>query len=71
MQGYYFDIEADSFYLYAKKVWYIRFKTLDKKRETCVRPFRDPDAGQKIQDWIESFEDGVYVVGHNSSGFDV
>lgn len=71
MDGYYFDIEADSFYLYAKKVWYIRFKTLDKKREMCVHPFRDPNAATKIQEWIDSFEDGVYVVGHNSAGFDV
>ena len=71
MEGFYFDIEADSFYLYAKKVWYIKFKSLDKKREMSVHPFRDGGAEQKIRGWIDSFQDGCYVVGHNHSGFDL
>lgn len=71
MEGFYFDIEADSFYLYAKKVWYIKFKSLDKKREMSVHPFRDGGAEQKIRGWIDSFRDGCYVVGHNHSGFDL
>ena len=71
MQGYYLDIEADSFYLYAKKIWYIKFKSLDGEREMAVHPFRDANAGEKIQKWIDSFEDGCYVVGHNLEGFDL
>ena len=71
MQGYYFDIEADSFYLYAKKVWYIKFKSLDGQREMSVHPSRDENAGEIIQEWIDSFEDGCYVVAHNSLGFDL
>ena len=70
LSGYYLDIEADSFYLFAKKVWYIKFKSLDKKRELSVHPFRDPQAKDKMLEWINSFEDGCYVVGHNFLGFD-
>lgn len=70
MEGFYYDIEADSFYLFAKKVWYIKFKSLDKTRELSVHPFRDPDAKTKMLGWINSFPDGCYVVGHNLHGFD-
>ena len=71
LDGYYLDIEADSFYLFAKKVWYIKFKSLDKKRELSVHPFRDSRAKDKILEWINSFDNGCYVVGHNLLGFDV
>lgn len=70
LSGYYLDIEADSFYLFAKKVWYIKFRSLDKQRELSVHPFRDPQAKEKMIGWINSFEDGCYVVGHNFLGFD-
>lgn len=70
MQGFYLDIEADSFYLYAKKVWYIKARSLDGKREMSVHPFRDVYASEKIMDWVNSFPDGCFVVGHNFLGFD-
>lgn len=69
MVGWYFDIEADSLYLQSTKIWYIKFKTLDKTRELCVLPFQQ-DCKQKIAEWIASFPDNALVVGHNILSYD-
>lgn len=67
--GWYFDIEADSLYLQSTKIWYIKFKTLDKTRELRVLPFQQ-DCKQKIAEWIASFPDNSLVVGHNILSYD-
>ena len=41
MNGWYFDIESDGFYLQSKTIWYIKLKTLDNTRSMSVYPFRE------------------------------
>jgi len=69
MNGWYFDLESDGFYLQSKTIWYIKFKTLDGSRSMSVYPFKE-DCKTKILEWINSFEDGALVVQHNGLGFD-
>ena len=69
MYGWYFDIESDGFYLQAKKIWYIKFKSLDNSRSLSVHPFKE-DCVESIKGWIDSFDDGALVVQHNGLGFD-
>ena len=64
MYGWYFDIESDGFYLQAKKIWYIKFKSLDNSRSLSVHPFKE-DCVESIKGWIDSFDDGALVVQHN------
>ena len=73
LNGFGFDIEADNLYLQSKKMWYIRFKSTDGAKTLSVYPFRESKevVRQKIMNYIESFEDGVHVIGWNELGFDV
>ena len=73
LNGFGFDIEADNLYLQFKKMWYIRFKSTDGAKTLSVYPFRESKevVRQKIMNYIESFEDGVHVIGWNELGFDV
>ena len=70
--GYCFDIEADGLYLPSKKIWYIKFLSLDKTKEMKLYPFRESKEScvQKIVEWNNQFEDGCFVVGHNILGYD-
>ena len=70
MEGFYLDIESDNLYLRGTKLWYIKLKSLDGKRELKVWPFRDSNAREAIVEWIHSFEDGCLVVFHNGLSFD-
>lgn len=70
-EGFVFDIEADNLYPAVKKVWYVRLTSLCETKTLKVLPFRDPDASQKIQDYLDSFPDGCVVSGHNILQFDV
>lgn len=69
MNGWYYDIEADSLYLQSTKIWYIKFKSLNGSRELSVNPFRE-DCKKKIIEWIDSFPDNSLVVGHNILSYD-
>lgn len=71
--GFVFDIEADNLYLFSKKIWYIRFKSLDGKKSLSVFPFREnpQETQEKIQEFIDSFPDQCFVVGHNILGYDL
>lgn len=73
MQGWCFDIEADNLYLKAKNIWYIRLKTLDGQRALSVYPFRigKQAAKREIMQWVDSFDDGTFVVGWNHLGYDL
>ena len=71
MEGFYLDIESDALYLQSTKLWYVKLRDLDGKKELAVRPFRDKDAAQKIKDFIHSYNDGCLVAGHNLLGFDM
>lgn len=73
MNGWGFDIEADNLYLLSSKIWYIKCKSLDGTRELKVFPFREgrEKAQQRFQEWVDSFEDGSYVVGWNILGYDL
>lgn len=71
MEGFYVDAETDGLYLQSSKVWYLKLKSLDGSRELSVWPFRDEKAGDKLREWIHSFEDGCLVVFHNGLGFDM
>lgn len=72
MEGWLFDIEADNLYLLSKKVWYMRFKSLDGSKTMYLHPFRQPKeyVKEKILEWINSFNDGAIVAGHNILGYD-
>ena len=73
MEGFFYDVEADSLYLQCKKVWYIRLTSIDGKRSIQIKPFHDgvKVARQQFLDWLHSFEDGCYIVAHNQLSFDV
>ena len=71
MEGFYLDIESDALYLQSTKIWYVKLRDLDGKKELAVHPFRDKDAAQKIKDFIHSYNDGCLVAGHNLLGFDM
>jgi hypothetical protein len=73
LKGFVFDIEADNLYLFSKRIWYIRFTSLDKERSLSVFPFREDKLAckQKIMEFVDSFEDGCVVAGHNILGFDL
>lgn len=72
MEGWIYDIEADSLYLYSKKMWYMCFKTIDGKRTKKIYPFKQSSekTAEEVMEWINSFEDGVIVAGHNILGYD-
>lgn len=70
MEGWGFDIEGNDLYPLVDKVWTIHFKSLDGERHLVVNPFKDSEASTKIKEWIHSFEDGAYVIGHNELGYD-
>lgn len=71
--GYLFDIEADNLYLQSSQVWYIRFKSFDKKRTLKIYPFRQTaqETYDQIMEWVESFDDGAVVAFHNGLGYDL
>jgi hypothetical protein len=73
INGWCFDIEADNLYLQSKKIWYIKFKSLGGAREISIHPFRDSTEVnyEKIMQWVNSFDDGAYVVQHNGLGYDL
>ena len=72
LKGWSFDIEADNLYLQSKKIWYIRFKSLDGSRQMKILPFRNSkeENYNQVMEWIDSFEDGAHVVTHNGLGYD-
>ena len=73
MEGWVFDIEADNLYLESKKIWYMKFKTLDGKRSMSLYPFREnkKDIRKSILEWVNSFSDNSLVIGHNILGYDL
>lgn len=73
MDGFVYDIEADALYLLSTKIWYIRFKSLDGSKTLSIHPFKQSKekTQQQIQDWLDLFEDGCLVVGHNILGYDM
>jgi hypothetical protein len=73
MNGWLFDIEADNLYLLSSETWYIKFKSIDRSRSLSVYPFRETREAvtEKITSWINSFDDGCLVVGHNILGYDL
>ncbi len=72
MEGWLWDIEADGLYLLSKKVWYMRFKSLDGSKTMYLHPFRQTKeyVTEKILEWINSFSDGAIAAGHNILGYD-
>jgi hypothetical protein len=73
MGGWVYDIEGDALYLQSKRIWYIRFKSLDGSKTLSIHPFKQSKekTQQQIQDWLDLFEDGCLVVGHNILGYDM
>ncbi len=69
MNGWYYDIEADSLFLQSTKIWYIKFKSLDGSKQLSVLPFQE-DCKDKIAEWIDSFPDNSLAVGHNILSYD-
>jgi len=72
-QAWVFDWEADNLYLLAEKAWYGKFKTVDGTRSMSVYPFREDlvQVKHKVTEWVNSFEDGALVIGHNILGYDL
>ena len=73
MEGWIYDIEADSLYLYSNKIWYIRLKSLDGTKTLAIHPFKQSkdETRKQLAQWVSSFPDGAYVVGHNILGYDL
>lgn len=73
MDGWVYDIEADNLYLLSKKIWYIRFKSLDGSKTLSIHPFKQSKekTQQQIQEWLNLFDDGCFVAGHNILGYDM
>lgn len=73
MEGFLWDVEADSLYLQCKKIWYIRLTSLDETRSIKIMPFKDgvKAAREQFLEWLHSFGDGCYIVAHNQLSFDV
>lgn len=73
MNGWSFDAECDNLYLKASKIWYMKFKAHDGSRDMHVFPFRDGNqkVAELVNEWINSFDDGVLVSGWNILGFDL
>ncbi len=48
------------------------FKTIDGKRTKKIYPFKQSSekTTEEVMEWINSFEDGVIVAGHNILGYD-
>ena len=72
VSGYAFDMEADNFYLQSNKVWIIHFKSLDKKREMSLFPFRQSkeECKRLFLEWHNSFGDCPTIVSYNGIGYD-
>lgn len=72
MQGWLYDIEGNGLYLECDTVWYIRLKSLDKKRTEKIYPFREgfDKTREKLMAWADSFPDGAFVAGQNILGYD-
>lgn len=72
LNGWCYDLECDNLYLKAQNCWYGKFKSLDGKREMSIYPFRDgvQKTYDKVVKWINSFDDGVAVLGFNHLGYD-
>lgn len=72
VNGYAFDMEADNFYLQSKTVWIIHLKSLDKKRQLTLLPFKDGKEKCKelFLEWHQSFGDCPSVVSYNGVGYD-
>jgi len=72
MDGWVYDIEADNLYLLSKKIWYMRFKSIDGKRTKKIYPFKQSSekTTEEVMEWINSFDDGSIVAGHNILGYD-
>lgn len=73
MDGWVYDIEADNLYLLSTKIWYIRFKSLDGSKTLSIHPFKQSKekTQQQIQDWLDLFDDGCLVIGHNILSYDM
>ena len=72
MDGWVYDIEADNLYLLSKTIWYMRFKSIDGKRTKKIYPFKQSSekTTEEVMEWINSFDDGSIVAGHNILGYD-
>lgn len=72
MDGWVYDIEADNLYLLSKTIWYMRFKSIDGKRAKKIYPFKQSSekTTEEVMEWINSFDDGAIVAGHNILGYD-
>lgn len=72
MGGWVYDIEADNLYLLSKTIWYMRFKSIDGKRDKKIYPFKQSSekTTEEVMEWINSFDDGSIVAGHNILGYD-
>lgn len=63
------DIEADGLIFEATKVWVLCGKNMKTGETIKVNPFKDPDARQKIIDFVFKYPDPV-IAGHFWLGYD-
>lgn len=69
--GFVWDVEADDLYPAVDKVWYVNFTDLHNPEKTLkVFPFKE-DCLSVIKDFVHSYPDGCFVVGHNILQYDV
>ena len=72
VDGFCFDIESDGFLFESTKVWCIVFKDLnDPDKILKLNPFIDDKCNEKITDFIKTYDERPYVIGHNILGFDM
>lgn len=70
LEGFYYDIEADGFYLDATQIWCVVFKDLNNpEKELRVCPFKDPKAKDKILKFLGGYDNPI-VAAHYGLGYD-
>lgn len=69
--GVVFDTELDDFVFGATQMWTLVISDLKNKRDRLkVNPFKEPDAGRKVMEFINRYEKPK-IVFHNGLGFDI
>lgn len=71
INGFCYDIESDGFLFESTRIWTIWLKDLsDPSKKLKINPFLDKDAKTKFIDFLKSYPERPFVVGHNILGFD-
>lgn len=68
--GFSIDIEADGFVFESSKIWVINIEDLDSGEKLQLHPFRDSEARERFNLWLEKYE-CPNICFHNGLGYDI